>query len=348
MGTRWVGAGRTGIPLLMAMCAVFVAGALSTSALAQATGNVQNNERFELGDGVNPLVPGVGDILGDGAQPGPDWSDLFAAGGQPKDAYNELGEPVPNGVPDFLDIFSGLRGRRDAGFLVDDVSAGTRADASVFVAPDRVGSGIVDSLYDLGNAYAYTTFDDQHELILYAGLERLAPGRGSIVFEFTRVAFALDEGGRLTGTRTVGDLKVEADYPAGILESVHLYRWGVVSESTGATGWIAVDTLPIDPSDPAEQCNGAGTLCAVCNGTTVDGGDWQNYDAAGNVVPSLGSDLFLEFGLNLTRVTGLHTYQDYYGTRYAGISITSYDDAATPAPKDLALGSFYRASKLAR
>ena len=120
----------------------------------------------------------------------------------------------------------------------------------------------------------------------------------------------------------------------------------MVDAQAGTFDWTAIDTLPINPEDPAEQCNVVGTLCAVCNGSTVGGGDWTSYDADGNVIADLSADMFLEFGLNLTALLGVHDYDNYYGTRYANIQITTYDDAA--APQDIALGSFIRASKLAR
>jgi len=327
---------------------LLIAGLLGSLTYVAAQSNVATEGQFEIGDGVNPLVPGLGDIDGDGLQPGPDWDDLFGANGTPKDVYDEFGALGANGVPDFLDTFDGLRVRRDAAFLVDDISAGTAIDGSVAVGAGLVGQGTVEAIHDLGNAYAYTTFDRGNDLILYAGLERLAPGAGSIVFEFNRKRFAVDADGAIVGERSVGDLRVVADFPGGVLGAIQISKWEVVDAQAGAFDWSSVDTLPINAEDPAEQCNAAGTLCAVCNGSTVGGGDWTNYDSEGNVVTDLSADMFFEFGLNLSALLGVHTYDNYYGTRYANIQLTTYDDAVTPAPQDVALGSFIRASKLAR
>ena len=43
---------------------------------------------FELG--VQPPAPGMGDVVNDLAQRGPDWSDLFAADGTLRDDFDDL------------------------------------------------------------------------------------------------------------------------------------------------------------------------------------------------------------------------------------------------------------------
>jgi len=53
---------------------------------------VNTLDLLELGDGVEPLFPGLGDILGSVPKAGPDWDDLFAADGSAKDEIDELGE----------------------------------------------------------------------------------------------------------------------------------------------------------------------------------------------------------------------------------------------------------------
>jgi hypothetical protein len=92
--------------------------------------NPVTNDQFELGDGIEPAVPGVADVMGS-VQQGPDWDDLFTADRSPRDEFDEFGNPGSNGVPDFLDTWGYFRARRDAVFVLDDLSAGTSPDASV-------------------------------------------------------------------------------------------------------------------------------------------------------------------------------------------------------------------------
>ena len=255
---------------------------------------------FELGDGFDPLVPGVADVAGDGVLPAPDWDDLFNADRSPKDVFDEFGNPGSNGVPDFMDTFGRLRIRRDGAFVLDDVSAGSAVDGSVFDESGLIGAGTVDASYDLGNAYAYALFDAQRNFVMYAGVERLSGGNGTIVLEFNQRLISLDAGGQIVGDRSAGDLEVISIFQGGILDAVNISRWDEVDPVAGLFDWVAIETLPIDAADPAEQCNVEGTLCAVCNGSSVAGGSWPSYGADGSVVTQLSPDTFMEFGINLT------------------------------------------------
>jgi len=325
---------------------VLVAGLLIATELSAQSADVYQSERFELGDGVDPFVPGTADVSGAESQPGFDWDDLFRAGGGWKDVYNEFGLEKSNGVPDFLDIGGVRRGRSDAGFIADDISVGTNLDSSIFVNSGVVGPGTVTANYDLGNVYSYTVFD-KLDLLLYTGLERLAGGTGSTIFEFTRNLFSIDADGAIVGDKSAGDLQVRADYTAGALTAVIVGKRVENPEQPGVFEWTVVESLPISQQNPVEQCNDAGSICVVCNAGSVAGGAWENYDATGAVVANLTSDTFMEIGINLSSLLGVHTYDNFYSTRYAGIQITTFDDAASPNPKDYALGSFVRASKLA-
>ena len=232
-------------------------------------------ENFELGDGVNPTVPGTADLLGSSLQAGPDWNDLFDANRQPLDVFDKTGGLVSNGVPDFLDAFGPLRNRRDAAFLLDDISAGGGIDQTVYLSPGAIGAGSVDAAYDLGNAYAYSMFNEAMDFVLYTGLEQLAPGVGRIEMEFNQEVFAIGTAGAIEGSRTEGDLQVGAEYTAAALTAIHLSKWTLVNPETSEFQWVPVESLPINPEDPAEQCNASGTICALCNSANVDGGAWQ-------------------------------------------------------------------------
>src|SRR5439155_2006073 len=129
-------------------------------------------------DGLFELEGNIADAPG-GA---PDWGSMFDANGQPV----------------------GDSGGIAAGFLMDEISAGSATDSSVFTSkgtknnlqPDlwRWGTQSVPAKDDLSNVYAFGTFDSQGHLILYAGLERLAPnGDSHVDLEFNRQVIALDE-----------------------------------------------------------------------------------------------------------------------------------------------------------
>ena len=320
--------------LSAALAVTLSTGLFGGARLAAQSSSVYQSGAFELGDGVDPVVPGIADIAGSG-QPGPDWANLFGVNRSWKDVHGESGSPGPNGVPDFLDSYGPLRLRSDAVFLSDTVSAGTGTDPSTLIGAGQVGPGVVDPGYDLGNAYAYSVFSPGRDLIVYLALERLANADGKIRFEVNRGLFLIN-GGQIAGSRAVGDLRVDAQFSAGILSSVTIRSW--------EGGWALIDTLPISPSQPSEQCNAGETLCAVCNGSGINGGGWQSYDAEGNPTTTLVSYTFVEIGVNVSALLGLHTWQNFYSTRYTSLQISTYDGAQ--APQDYGLGHFTRARRL--
>ena len=334
---------------IVSMIVVLAGGALIVAATVNdaSAQSAPVTDNFELGDGVNPTVPGTADVLGSSVQTGPDWNDLFDANRQPLDVYDENGVLASNGVPDFLDTFGSLKNRRDAAFLLDDISAGGGTDQTVFVAPGTLGAGTVDAASDLGNVYAYSRFNDTMDFVLYTGLERLAPGVGRIDLEFNQSEFSIGATGAIQGVRTEGDLLIGADYTGAALTAITLSMWTLVDPETSDYQWVAVESLPINPEDPAEQCNAGGTICALCNSANVDGGAWQNYGDDGAVIQELGPDSFMELGINLSAELGVHTYQNYYQARYVSVQVTTFDTAATPTAQDYSVGSFIRASRFA-
>lgn len=285
-----------------------------------AAQSVYTEPVFELGDGSDPVIPGQADIVGT-LQAGPDWGDLFKSATEAKDVIDEFGAPVPNGVPDYLDSFGLLRSRRDSAFIAAAVA------------------DVADPAQDIGNAYAYSGFNDGYELLLYVGAERLSSGQSLLTFEFNQALLSLDENNQPVGDRTIGDVRVVADFTAGILSAISVFGWDVVDVEAGTVGWVPVDILPISQEQAAEQCNPAGTVCAVCNGTTIEGGEWKSFDAGGYEIDSLTSDTFLEFGINLTRLFGYHTFDNYYSTRFTSIQVST--------GLDYALGHFNRAAAVA-
>ena len=123
-----------------------------------------------------------GNIADDAAAP-PDWAALF----------DSNGNAVSPG--------SGLA----FGFVADDIAPGGLNDDTVFTAGGtknsqqpsvdwQWGTQSVPEKDDLFNVYAYGTLNAAGHLVLYAGLERLAPnGASHIDIEFNRESIALDE-----------------------------------------------------------------------------------------------------------------------------------------------------------
>ena len=109
---------------LLSSVIVLVASVVGTTATDQEQTPVAGDpvveprsELFQLGDGLEPTIPGIGAIVGDPNQPGFDWADLFNAD-----------HSLKPGLP--------LAGGSQAFFLFDDISAGTKIDQTV-----RGGSG---------------------------------------------------------------------------------------------------------------------------------------------------------------------------------------------------------------
>lgn len=299
---------------------------------------VHGDPLFELGDGVDPAVPGIADILGS-EQPGPDWDDLFNADRTLRDQFDELGNPGGNGVPDFLDTYGAVRVRRDASFIFDDISGGSTLDPTAWIEPGVVGSSIVASGHDLGNIYAYGAFNSQLESIMYLGAERLATTDAKMVFELNREPFSIAFDGTVVGGRSLADIQLEALFVGGVLISVELRSWEILDAELGILGWLTIENLPITPDQSAEQCDPTGSLCVVCNGIEVNAGSWPSFDEAGLPVGSLLPDSFIEIGVNLSQILGYHTYQNYYETRFVGLQVST--DA------DYASGTFSRATRAA-
>lgn len=261
-------------------------------AFAVATGfALASSDRFELGDGQVPLLAGSADLQSDAAQPGPDWEDLFAADRTLRDDF-----PAPggNGIPDYADLYAG----QWAVIMEDEVSLGIGIDTTTLVGTDGlVYRGRASAAHDLANAYVYSTFDSGGNLLLYAAAERLDSGDSYIEFEFNQAHIRLGHGPpwKITGGRTTGDLLARLVFRDGGLDSVAVERW--TETSPGQLEFQLVGSLS------GESCNAGETICAVSNGTDVDGGPWPNFDTAGDP-EMISTDRFVEIGINVSALVG--------------------------------------------
>lgn len=262
---------------------------------------------FELG----PIAPTfVTDIQGDGIiASGPDWADIFDANGIPKDSDE-------NGIPDYKEIFGGY----GAVFIADDLAIKGLVDDTVFAESNKNNdpsatwnwdTGNVPAKDDLSNVYAYATVNGSGELVIYVGLERLAPeGDSHIDIAFHQSAIGLDRtppcnddltGGpeddspcEFIGEKQIDDLLVVMDFEkGGKLGFVDIRRWNGVE-------YELVDEVL------GEGCDTTGFVCAWNNSENIPGGEWPSFDRHGNIIENLPPNAFTEIGVNVTGLLG-HT-----------------------------------------
>jgi len=255
---------------------------------------------FELGpDG------GTTDIQPDTGIPGPDWADLFFTNIS-GDVVDKDVAPA-NGIPDYKD-YGGL----DAKFLKDDLAVGKLTDATVFTTASKNndpisslewGDGNAPAKDDLSNAYVYATLDDSFNpdpphLILYVGLERIAPnGDSHIDIELNQQFIDTKAGtNKFTGDRTPGDILVVMDFEVGgSLGYFELWEWdGTQFQQQGSTS-------------TGEGCNAADTACAFNNHSSIPKGDWASYpyeDNHGNPITTLEANAFTEVGVDVSALIG--------------------------------------------
>lgn len=277
-------------------CGLTVLMCLSTPLTAPAQEGVYGSGMFELGDAQTPPgFPGMGDILLNGEQEGPDWEDIFDADGTWRDdyPYDPSGLPMGNGIPDYQELYGG----RWAVFTSDYVSTGSEFEGSALNWDGRIVNSVVDADHDVGNAYVYWTADSAGNPVIFAGAERLGSGDSTLEIELNQEIFKLGRGGygrgepwELKGTRQPGDVMVFLSFSEGVLASSSFGVWD-------GTAWNGLAGLS------GEGCDGAETFCAVCNAFEVDGGPWPNYDTEGD--PELISiDRFIEVGANVGALLG--------------------------------------------
>ena len=284
---------RTALRITLRMTSVatlgLVLGVLAVAPAAAQGDSVYASGLFQLGDGQPPPgMPGVANILENPELAGPDWAGLFNADGSPKDGYGQW-----------------------VTFAADDVSLGTGFEGSALHPDGRVYNATAAADHDIGNAYAYSTTDSAGNVVLYAGAERQGGGDSSLEFEFNQDHYRLGHGGygkgipwEVLGSRQEGDLKVRLSFADGGLSDVEASTWS-------GGGWVPLSALA------GEGCDGAETLCAVCNGSLIEGGPWGSQQ--------IEPGRFWELGVNAGALLGAQP---------------SYVTVRIRTPQDIAFGHF--------
>ena len=253
--------------------------------------NIHDSGTLELGPGNATDEGGVTNILGNGADPGPDWADFFNASGG-----------VVNG-------FGGT-----PAFVADDPSAGSLLDNTVFsggpgdknsdiIADWTWTTGNVPAKDDITNAYVYAKTVGG-DLIIYVGLEREDPsGSSHVDVEFFQSQVApseappCDGGGQcgFQGVNLDGDLLANLDYSnGGAFGSLTLRR----RQAGVKDNYVEIDDLQ------GQGCNADETVCAFTNGGPIDGGPWPNFDNHATLITTLPTNSFTEFGINVSELFG--------------------------------------------
>lgn len=309
--------------------AVFMVGTMVVG-LDSPVGAVHDEGLFELGNGIDPPVPGSGDIAGSNSQAGPDWADLFGVGGALKDADSD-GVPTPVDDDD-TDPTVGDADFEAATFLVDDRSTKGLTDRTIFATSNKNNDPISSWQWstgnnppkdDMANVYGYAVrgpdttgdADSNKDLYLYIGIERLAPeGDSHLDVEFNQGGIALDKGipcgsdgsagpgdgspCEFVGAKQVNDVLVVMDFKrGGDLGFVEFRRWNgaeyVLLEGLAGEGCTAaVNGIPADAA------------CAFNNAGNVNTGQWTSWDRHGKEIASLERNAFTEIGLNVNALLG--------------------------------------------
>ena len=304
-----------------------VMGVFSMPAFAQV-----DDGEFELGDGSRTV--GSGDILGSGAQTGPDWADIFNADGSVADLY----------------------GGHAATLGQDDLSAKGATDDTIFASSNKNDDLISDWQWDTGNnppkddqatAYVYAKFVGGN-LRIYGAVERTASeGDSHVDIEFNQNTITLDKAPpcgddgtdppddgapcEFYGDREIDDIVISMDFTkGGDLGTLSVHRWN------GAEFVL----LPA-ASLSTEGCNAgngiaAGSICAFNNATPVDGGPWPNYGKGGAEITNIPHNGFTEFGVDVTEVLDTEVSPCYGSVNFKTRSSQSF----TSELKDFSLWQF--------
>ncbi len=251
----------------------------------------------------------------------PDWAAVFNADGSLKDEVDEAGAPGGNGVPDYVDLYHGL----DAVFVQDNLSDGVATDMSALLlgdglvgdltvdgsdavmtgVADEVYNGVVGAAHDIGNAYLLAEKGPDGELLLFAGVERIAAFTDTYVeIEFNQDLVSLSYGAPwpIHGSHTAGDLRIRLIFTAGLLGAVDFERWALDT----TTGEGAFRHIKSAKGATDGSCGGAGAHYVFCLGAPpIEGGEVELWDGESDPIEYVAPDSFVEVGVNVTRLLGM-------------------------------------------
>jgi hypothetical protein len=275
----------------------------------------------------------------------PDWAAVFNADGSLKDEVDEAGAPGANGVPDYVDLYHGL----DAVFVPDNLSDGVATDMSALLlgdglvgdltvegaedgsepvmtgVADEVYNGVVGAAHDIGNTYLLVEKGPDGELLLLAGVERIAAFADTYVeIEFNQDLVRLSYGAPwpIHGSHTADDLRIRLIFTAGLLDAVDFERW-TLDAATGEGGFQRVKHAK---GTADGSCAGTGANFTICLGAPpIAGGEVELWDDEFTPVEYVAPDSFVEVGVNVTRMLGV-------SPDFTAIQIRT--------PKDIAMSTF--------
>ena len=160
----------------------------------------------------------------------PAWARIFLPGGNLLDAVNLKGSYRSDGIPDYVELYSGI----EAGYIEDVMSNGIASDSSALLVARDVSNevlynGAVRPEHDLGNAFYLLNITPSGHLRIYVGVERLLSDLPTFIeFEFNQSEIRVGSGipwWEIQGTRQEGDLLVRFNLMGGRLSSVELAVW---------------------------------------------------------------------------------------------------------------------------
>lgn len=258
---------------------------------------------FELGPGPGSPEANITNILSNGTHAGPDWDAIFDANG------NVLGGVT--GTNTFLrDDVSG-----DSKSATPDLTTYTSAGSDKntdLISTWNWGTTNVPAKNDITNAYIRGLIDGSGDLIVWFGAERSTPNGASYIdVELFQDEVALDRDPTVSpcpdsdckfiGEHTAGDLLVSMNFTNGGALGVVEFR----KRNAANTGYDLILTLT------GEGCNGSvvnglatGEACAFNNGAPIAGGPWPNFDSQANVITTLATNAFTEWGINASNALG--------------------------------------------
>ena len=259
----------------------------------------------------------------------PVWSDIFDSTGSVKDAVGVGGSPGSNGTPDYVDLYGAV----DAVFAGDNISNSVGTDMSVSdgaqaLADTVVRNDTVSAAHDLGNGFVMAKQGSNNDLLLYGGMERLAPSGGNsyVEFEFNQeVVQAISADVTLRGERTAGDLLIRLTLDQGVVTGATAKRWN----SNGQ--FAAIDSVAVVPG---VACSGNPQSFIVCDPWLASGqhnyqsvfDPWtEGWDMAGNPVSVPQPNAIAEFAVNVDALMG---------------SSPEYTSIVVRTPEDITLAGF--------